>query len=1025
MTISSTAIAAVYNVTLGSTSAAAAFGVGSGVQSFTGTGSWFKAFPPGPKFETYIPVASLGTSFTVNDIASINYHTNNPVVNPSGVDFFMVLYTAPFVGGDASWYGRRLTAEPYLMNGYVAPTLNTWNTWNSASGPNQMTFNDSNHSGNQGFYNAPTLADLQAGTINWATWPGNPSGGSATGGAINYGTQPVNLISFQTGSGWASVSSYLDAIQVNLKNGNTYNINLENVADDQASPQSPTSCITPAHTCVAVPVNIARTNSTPMRGYSVNLQLSANLALCSPNISEGVNTYLNSIGSTSFLVTNNGGGSYTVDCAILGGATGATGPGTLFTVNVTSASPSGTGTVTITSVIARDLVNGPILVLPGAPASVTIQNTAPASISDLAATQVLTGNGSGSTTGINLSWATGGAGSVSVYRAPFGSYPEYDDDGSVTAPNPAAAPGAPWTLVSSSATSPFVDNGTAFFQGFEVDNSQWNVLPGQYTAPRVASGTHGVTSRTGGFHAEAGQFNLDVDGGSAFTRWGGYRSVFPTGGWTTQVSVYLDCALAAGAGDKRIDFSSAVNDPSGNFHRDFVFNMGTEPTGFVISAGNNAGRSGANPANPGHAPVHVTITGWYTLRHTFYNNAGVLACDLQLLSPANTVISTWTLSDPSDLIGVTVGGNRYGWFAAQELPFLAIDDSKLLISFPRGFWHYVAIVTDACGNNSAVSNMTGGTLNYLLGDVTPSLGAGDNKVDGLDISALGFNYGVSGEALVDAVGYLDVGPTVTGAANSRPKPDDKLNFEDLIIYAINYGTPGAQVVATREGPVADADAITVSGPSTVSGGSTFTVELRMKGAGDIQGVSSQLAWDARVATPVSVHAGDLLTAANGVAFSARPGNVDAALLGARSQGLTGEGVLAAVTFRALTSGDPKISVAHVEARDAANRALTLNGTSSGTTMPTETKLFPVTPNPFSKQAVLRFSLAKAGPVGLAIYSVDGRRVNTIVDGIRPAGLHSVSWNGADSHGSPVRAGVYYAKLRVGGREFTSRLVYVK
>jgi hypothetical protein len=38
----------------------------------------------------------------------------------------------------------------------------------------------------------------------------------------------------------------------------------------------------------------------------------------------------------------------------------------------------------------------------------------------------------------------------------------------------------------------------------------------------------------------------------------------------------------------------------------------------------------------------------------------------------------WTLSDPSDVIGSTVGGNRYGWFPNDELPYLAFDNSALI-----------------------------------------------------------------------------------------------------------------------------------------------------------------------------------------------------------------------------------------------------------------------------------------------------------------------------------------------------------
>src|SRR4051794_11940405 len=79
---------------------------------------------------------------------------------------------------------------------------------------------------------------------------------------------------------------------------------------------------------------------------------------------------------------------------------------------------------------------------------------------------------------------------------------------------------------------------TLFSHGFETDNSGWNVLPGDNTATRVASGSHSVVSHTGGFHAEVpGPFPLGPTNGSAFTRWGSVCNVFPPGGYTTRVDV--------------------------------------------------------------------------------------------------------------------------------------------------------------------------------------------------------------------------------------------------------------------------------------------------------------------------------------------------------------------------------------------------------------------------------------------------------------------------------------------------------
>jgi hypothetical protein len=224
-----------------------------------------------------------------------------------------------------------------------------------------------------------------------------------------------------------------------------------------------------------------------------------------------------------------------------------------------------------------------------------------------------------------------------------------------------------------------------FFQGFETNNLGWNLdATAQRDATRVASGTHGIPSKTGNYHAEAaGSFPLEV-GGSTYTRWGGYSFSFPTGGYITDVSVYLDTG-AVTVNDTRFDWSSAINQFDCAHRRDFVFNAGfyndSDGTGtgprFVISAGNNAGRANSFPKNPGHDPFTITNTGWYTLEHQFNNVSGVLVVTMRLLDSNGVLLHTWTLSDPSDVIGTTVGGNRYGWFASQEFPFLAFDDSEL------------------------------------------------------------------------------------------------------------------------------------------------------------------------------------------------------------------------------------------------------------------------------------------------------------------------------------------------------------
>lgn len=228
--------------------------------------------------------------------------------------------------------------------------------------------------------------------------------------------------------------------------------------------------------------------------------------------------------------------------------------------------------------------------------------------------------------------------------------------------------GGGWIDSPAGAVSPIQD--IAFFNGFETDIDGW------FTPQRAPSGTDGITSSSGDYHAES----LDED----FTYWGGYNNTFPTGGYQTSLDIYLDVD-AGFDNDTRFDWISAISKPDGSHRRDFVFNTGfySDSTGpgsgtnrFVISVGNNATRSSSYPKNPGHDPIYIDTTGWYTFVHRFYDNgSGTLAVDLRILDASGNLVKKWTLSDPTDLIGDTVGGNRYGWFATNEFPFLAIDNS--------------------------------------------------------------------------------------------------------------------------------------------------------------------------------------------------------------------------------------------------------------------------------------------------------------------------------------------------------------
>lgn len=225
-----------------------------------------------------------------------------------------------------------------------------------------------------------------------------------------------------------------------------------------------------------------------------------------------------------------------------------------------------------------------------------------------------------------------------------------------------------------------------YSNGFETNITDWDAFGGGFNATRVASGTNGVTSASGSFHAESSA------SGSA-SRWGGYNygagNAVPTAfqDYRTAVDIYLNVG-GGWANDTRFDFSSAINNAGGTHLRDFIFNGGfyNDATGpgantnrFVFSASNNSQPSNAYAKNPARSPIAISTTGWYTFEHTFYDDAGVLAVDMEIFDVANALVGSWTLSNPLDLIA-GVGGNRYGWFSYNQLSPLAFDNALLEIT---------------------------------------------------------------------------------------------------------------------------------------------------------------------------------------------------------------------------------------------------------------------------------------------------------------------------------------------------------
>lgn len=85
----------------------------------------------------------------------------------------------------------------------------------------------------------------------------------------------------------------------------------------------------------------------------------------------------------------------------------------------------------------------------------------------------------------------------------------------------------------------------------------------------------------------------------------------------------------------------------------------------------------------------------------------------------------------------------------------------------------------------------------------------------------------------------------------------------------------------------------------------------------------------------------------------------------------------------------------------------------------------IAPNPARGGATLHYSLAAAGPALAQVRDRSGRLVRVLVSASQAPGSHAVRWDGRDSGGRAVPAGIYFVNLTADGIESLAKLVLAR
>ena len=98
---------------------------------------------------------------------------------------------------------------------------------------------------------------------------------------------------------------------------------------------------------------------------------------------------------------------------------------------------------------------------------------------------------------------------------------------------------------------------------------------------------------------------------------------------------------------------------------------------------------------------------------------------------------------------------------------------------------------------------------------------------------------------------------------------------------------------------------------------------------------------------------------------------------------------------------------------------------SGTNTPKAFSLGANYPNPFNPMTKINFALPEAQDVVLSVYSLDGRKVATLLNETRGAGDHEVIWEGRNDAGQLVASGTYFYRIFAGPYSEVRKMTLMK
>ncbi len=420
----------------------------------------------------------------------------------------------------------------------------------------------------------------------------------------------------------------------------------------------------------------------------------------------------------------------------------------------------------------------------------------------------------------------------------------------------------------------------------------------------------------------------------------------------------------------------------------------------------------------------------YSYMNTAYSfhldiEAPVAATDLAAMPAFHAVTLSWTAASDHDgykLYRHKRDGYPYagGLTAVGTFPgdFTLIDDAidagdtSYTDDFgsdsyaARGVYDYVLVAADCAEDNAPAATAVVSATNYFLGDWADGDGYSE-PYDGFvcmpDLNFLGLAYG---DASAAANEEMDMAPTSDYSRFGLPGPDGTINFEDLIVLAMNFrgGCTDSPLLNVFNQELAkDQEVNVASGVELAGAGTVWSLLLD----GELLGYTASIVCDAQ---PLYV------TSNQGMAMSyATTEGFVVDVVGLAE--LLGEDTVVEIHFA--DNAQPMLDT--VDGRNELNESVMLESTDLGEGLqPATFNLAQNHPNPFNPTTTISYSLAADGAMRLTLYNALGQVVRVLDEGNRSAGQHQVTLDA-----SGLASGVYLYRLEAEGFTAQKKMVLLK